>query len=155
MKVIEGDLVKLAKEGEFDVIVHGCNCQNIMGGGIAKQIKQEFPDAYRADEKCHRYEMNFLGNFSLGEHDNLFIINAYTQFYTGKASLPLTKDSKSNRLRAIDQVFMRIARSVPVDRKIGIPKIGAGLAGGDWDKISKIIEKQMKNHDVTVVEYKP
>ena len=49
MKEVTGDLVKLAKNGEFDVIVHGCNCECIMGGGIAKQIRQAFPTAYDAD----------------------------------------------------------------------------------------------------------
>jgi O-acetyl-ADP-ribose deacetylase (regulator of RNase III) len=28
---IDGDLIKLAKEGKFDVIAHGCNCHSTMG----------------------------------------------------------------------------------------------------------------------------
>ena len=39
MKIIKGDLIKLALQGEFDVIVHGCNCFCTMGAGIAKSIK--------------------------------------------------------------------------------------------------------------------
>ena len=39
MKTIKGDLIKLAQDGEFDVIVHGCNCMCTMSAGIAKQIK--------------------------------------------------------------------------------------------------------------------
>ncbi len=31
MPVIKGDLVKLALAGQFDVIVHGCNCQRQVG----------------------------------------------------------------------------------------------------------------------------
>lgn len=26
MKIIKGDLIKLALDGKFDVIIHGCNC---------------------------------------------------------------------------------------------------------------------------------
>lgn len=26
MKEVTGDLIKLAQDGQFDVIVHGCNC---------------------------------------------------------------------------------------------------------------------------------
>lgn len=33
MKYIIGDLLKLADDGQFDVIVHGCNCFNTMGAG--------------------------------------------------------------------------------------------------------------------------
>ena len=49
MQTRSGDLIALAKAGEFDVIVHGCNCQCAMDAGIAKQIKAEFPAAYAAD----------------------------------------------------------------------------------------------------------
>jgi O-acetyl-ADP-ribose deacetylase (regulator of RNase III) len=31
MKTIAGDLIKMAKNNEFDVIVHGCNCFTSMG----------------------------------------------------------------------------------------------------------------------------
>jgi len=34
-------------------------------------------------------------------------------------------------------------------------KIGAGLAGGDWKRISSIIDEELSNEDVTLVEYKP
>jgi len=39
---IEGDLIVLAKEGKFDVIAHGCNCQCIMGAGLAPQMAKAF-----------------------------------------------------------------------------------------------------------------
>jgi O-acetyl-ADP-ribose deacetylase (regulator of RNase III) len=42
-----GDLIRLAILGNFDVIVHGCNCFKTMGGGIAAQIKRVFPKAYQ------------------------------------------------------------------------------------------------------------
>jgi len=46
---IHGNLLQLALAGRFDVIIHGCNCQCTMGAGIAKQIKAQFPEAYKAD----------------------------------------------------------------------------------------------------------
>ena len=41
MNIVKGCLIELAVEGNFDVIVHGCNCFNTMGAGIAKQIKKK------------------------------------------------------------------------------------------------------------------
>ena len=64
MKVVEGDLLKLAIEGVFDVIVHGCNCQCVMGAGIAKAIKKVFPDAYAADRETAKGEREKLGTIS-------------------------------------------------------------------------------------------
>jgi O-acetyl-ADP-ribose deacetylase (regulator of RNase III) len=40
-------------------------------------------------------------------------------------------------------------------KRIGLPQIGAGLAGGDWNIISKIIEDELKGEDVTIVIYEP
>jgi hypothetical protein len=50
MKLIRGDLVKLALDSRFEVIIHGGNYQCVMGAGIARTIKHTFPEAYKADE---------------------------------------------------------------------------------------------------------
>ena len=42
MKAIQGNLIHLVQNGEFDLIVHGCNWICTMGAGIAKEIKSAF-----------------------------------------------------------------------------------------------------------------
>lgn len=64
MKVIKGNLIGLALSGEFDVIIHGCNCFHTMGAGIAKQIRQYFPEAYVADLHTGRGDLRKLGSYS-------------------------------------------------------------------------------------------
>ncbi len=152
MEIIEGDLLHLACTGEFDVIIHGTNCQNVMGAGIAYEIKEYFPEAFVADRdylRCHGSEF-LLGNFSSVDVSDLFgrpliIVNAYTQLKYGEG-LQVDYD-------AIDQVFGRIADAFP-NKSIGYPKIGAGLGGGDWDRISKIIDTRLDGMDHTLVIYK-
>jgi O-acetyl-ADP-ribose deacetylase (regulator of RNase III) len=39
--------------------------------------------------------------------------------------------------------------------RIGLPKIGAGLAGGDWSVILAIISEELASEDVTIVECRP
>ena len=39
---VNGDLIKLALKGNFDVIAHGCNCFCTMGAGIAPQMAAAF-----------------------------------------------------------------------------------------------------------------
>ena len=39
-------------------------------------------------------------------------------------------------------------------KKIGLPKIGAGLAKGDWSIIEQIIIEELKDEDVTIINYK-
>jgi hypothetical protein len=77
----------------------------------------------------------------------LTIVNAYTQYdFRGRA---VRADYE-----AIRSCLRWIGRRFP-ESKIGLPRIGAGLAGGDWAIISGIIEEELGEHDVTIVEYKP
>ena len=169
IKYIDGDLIKLALNGEFDVIVHGCNCHSKMGAGIAPQMAKAFG--------CDRFSMelwgsdvNKLGNidyqtFVLGENTvwsledaknnrnepELTVVNAYTQFNYGHNHVdgdlkPLDYEALTLCMRKINIVF--------VGKHIGLPKIGAGLAGGDWNRIKEIIKNELKDCRVTVVNYK-
>lgn len=151
MKVTKGDLIQLARYGCFDVIVHGCNCFCTMGEGIAKQIKTFFPEALKADKATPVGAKIKLGSYSsakitTGKH-TLIIVNAYTQFdFAGSDVLV--------EYNALSEVFSRIRKDFS-GLRIAYPKIGAGLAGGDWDKISRIIDKELEGEDHTLVEYVP
>jgi len=82
VKTIEGDLVELGKSGRFDVIVHGCNCQNEMGAGIARIIAKEFPEAEKADKATEKGDRDKLGTITHAtaecEGHDLTVVNAYT-----------------------------------------------------------------------------
>jgi O-acetyl-ADP-ribose deacetylase (regulator of RNase III) len=65
MKSISGDLIHLAKKGEFDLIVHGCNCFCTMAAGIAKGIKAAFEADQATDSGDHsNLESSFLRSLS-------------------------------------------------------------------------------------------
>ena len=151
MKYIKGDLIELAKKGEFDIIVHGCNCFNTMGAGIAKLIKDEFPMAYQVDLKTVKGDKKKLGNYSTYEYTinkkKLRIINAYTQYNFG-----FSKSNPPIDYEAVKAAFNKINSRYP-NKRVGIPQIGAGLAGGDWNKIEKIIDQESKNLDLVCVIY--
>ena|ERR1035437_1120767 len=156
MNTVKGDLIQMALRGEFDVIAHGCNCFCCMGGGIALQIKQAFPGAYIVDRETEQGDVNKLGTFSEAEflievdgvEKSLWIVNLYTQYDVGK----VYGSKQQERYDAIKSSLSALNERFP-NSKIGIPKIGAGLAGGDWDVISKIIDKVIP--EVTLIEYDP
>lgn len=158
MKEIKGDLIALAKQGEFDVIVHGCNCFCTMGSGIAAQVRRYFPVAYNADRLTVAGDKSKLGKYSCavtsvfdewGLINQLTIINAYTQYAFGSDKVHVDYEAIAKILHSLN---MHFAGS---DLKFGIPFIGAGLAGGDWVRIKKIIEENTRHIDLTVVEYVP
>ena len=160
MKHVKGDLIHLARQGEFNIIVHGCNCFHTMGGGIALQLAQTFPgpDGPAAiDRECTVYgDREKLGAFTLAsgwsyDSEHIVVINGYTQFGfepQSDGSPPVDYDAVRNVFKALAQLCENLE-----DVRIGYPAIGAGLAGGDWDKISAIIDEELEGLDHTYVEY--
>lgn len=154
MKVITGDIIKLAEQGKFDVIIHGCNCEASMGAGLALQIKESYPDAAAVNtaSKDPKSKLGGVTGVSVESNDgsgNTFtILNGYTQLYArnpGGLSTLVDYD-------AIRSVFKTVAENFP-EMRIAYPKIGAGRARGDWDTIKAIIEEELKGCDHTLVDY--
>jgi len=153
MKTIKGNLIKLALEGKFDVIIHGCNCFRTMGKGIANTIKSVFPEAYEVDRETELGDASKLGFFTCAtvkkSKGYITIVNAYTQYqYNSRYGM----NKQQVDYQAVEDVFKRIKEAFSGYR-IGYPMIGAGLAGGNWDIISKIINKELKGEDHTLVIY--
>jgi len=182
MKVteIKGDLIKLAQQGEFDVIVQGNNYFCVQGAGLAPQMVKafgtdKFPmerDLYKGDinklgcidfraiRRVHdrKNESSYFGSFnsiyvkSFEENEKvLYVVNAYTQYGFGRnhsngTENPVDYDAVTMVMRKINHEFK--------GKHIGLPRIGAGLAGGDWNKIKGIILRELTDCDVTLVEYK-
>lgn len=151
MRILQGDLLQLAIDREFDVIVHGCNCMCTMGAGIARTIKTRFPEAYDADLMTKKGDRSKLGTFSFAEivrpEVRFVIVNAYTQFDWRGAGVKADYDAIGAAMRAIRRRFS--------GQRIGYPRIGAGLAGGDWSIIAPIIDHAFDGETHTLVEYAP
>jgi len=148
IKYIDGDLVKEAEL--FDVIAHCCNCFCTMGSGIAPQIKAKFPDAYAADCETVRGDESKLGTISFSDDTTPIVVNLYGQYgFDGRrhGQMDLDYIALRSALRAMKEQFSGLL--------FGMPKIGAGLAGGDWDVIEKIIEDELEGERVIIVNYVP
>ena len=147
MKGIQGDIVKMALNGEFDFIIHGCNCECAMNGGIAKQIKKAFPVVYEADARTESCDARKMGRLSytkvkLRTEKRLIIVNGYTQLLAGGQ---VNYVALRKVMRDVKQNFF--------GTRIGYPKIGSGLAGGEWVIIEDIIKEELNDEDHTLVEF--
>jgi O-acetyl-ADP-ribose deacetylase (regulator of RNase III) len=163
---VEGDLIKLALQAKFDVIAHGCNCLSNMGAGLAPHMAIIFGcDRFPMENQganinklgCIDYRTFILGkggiwdaNLDENVHNDptLIVVNAYTQHRYGRNHAdgdkkPLDYEALTLCMRKMNTVFS--------GKHIGLPKIGAGLAGGDWNKIKNIIKTELKDCKVTVV----
>lgn len=159
LRHVKANLLDLAEAGEFDVVVHGCNCFNTMGGGIAREIRERYPTVAYADSLTTKGDYNKLGNWTLGHVVSLTtpghifqVFNAYTQYNmsTGKDVFEYT---------AFALILQKLVHAVG-DKRIGLPYIGMGLALGNRDLIMPMIERfarqvTEKGGSVTLVEFQP
>lgn len=150
-----GDLIKAAQNGEVNVIAHGCNCFVTMGSGIAPLIKAAFPEMYDADLNTVPGDRAKLGTCSVAfiNDGSLTGFNLYSQYGYNRRKHGLRDldynalyDSMVEMKKALQGLY-----GGSMDKyKIGFPKIGAGLAGGDWNVIEAMIKSVFHDCDVTV-----
>ncbi|QYC52589.1 putative phosphatase [Salmonella phage SSBI34] len=153
-----GDLIQAAKHKEVTVIAHCCNCFNTMKSGIAPLIAKSFPEAYFVDQNTKKGDKAKLGTLSEAfclESETL-VYNLYGQFgwwlrKQGKRDLDYEAlDKALKMMNASLHGKVRLLDVPKEELRVGLPKIGAGLAGGDWKIISKMIDKNLSHWDVTV-----
>lgn len=139
-------------QSKDNVLIHGANCFHKFGAGIAKKVKELYPEAYQRDLETINGDKNKLGTFSfwVGNHyyynQQIIVVNLYTQYYFGRSNKTyLNYTALKNGLESIEFVFR--------GSTISIPKIGAGLAGGDWNKIFDIIHKIFDNSKCKITIY--
>jgi O-acetyl-ADP-ribose deacetylase (regulator of RNase III) len=151
MNIKNGDLLAMGKDNEFDIILHGCNCYNTMGAGIAAQVAQQFPDAQMADNETLRGDAGKLGTYTVGMSGRLVILNCYTQFGIGSSGNDVFEYTAFERV--LDKIAHRFGKW-----RIGLPLIGMGLAGGDEGRIIPMIERfaervERQGGTVTIVKW--
>lgn len=139
-------------ESGADIICHQVNCQGVMGSGIAKQVRERYPEVYEFyHAMCIAYEPSeLLGRvFSGGVSDTLYIANLFAQEnfgYDGKCY------TDYNALR---QCLQEVANNHK-NQTIAIPYLmGCHRGGGDWNIVYKMIEEVFADSDceVLICEY--
>ncbi|MCG3883935.1 macro domain-containing protein [Photobacterium leiognathi] len=83
-KLSKEPFVKSLVDSQFDIMIHGSNCQNAMGSGIAKVIKSNFKEAWLADCSKIKGDYKKLGKTTYANvvrgPSSFVVVNAYTQF---------------------------------------------------------------------------
>lgn len=150
MRIQKGNLLDAAVMGDVSIIMHGANCFHKMGSGIAGEIARRFPQIPDRDRRTVYGAPGKLGDFSLAAvtQENIpavqpragwvdkperFLvtldkpfqcINLYTQFTPGPDFIA---SIFPNAINHINEVF--------AGDTIGLPLIGCGIGGGDWEAV--------------------
>lgn len=157
LKEIKADVVELiesvADNKALNVLVQQCNCQTVMGKGIAKAISTAYPEVARADNATKAGDRAKLGTYTYARvKDNVVIANAYGQFNYGwlNALDSTGRQTDYDALRkALTSIRDDFASRSPHPIVFYAPKfIGQSLAKGDPEIIQPMIKDIFKDHDL-------
>ena len=136
-------------DSQAQALIHGCNCQNTMGSGIARQIRERYPEAYETDCKTIAGDRSKLGHFSwVKTNDGKFhIYNCYSQYRYGRESRHTNYEAIYTGLKDIK------AHAESSGLKIlSLPEhMGCRLGGGSWRVVLAIIQDIFENDNNTTL----
>ena len=142
INTINGDL--LTAKG---LILHGVNCQGVMGSGVALAIKNKWPEVFEAyvhyvrrcggPENADSYigRVQFVGT----KDEDVVVANCFTQDRYGRDG------KKYASYDAVDSCMQRVCEYIVrfPDGTINFPLIGCGLGGLHWPVVREIIEHRI------------
>ena len=129
-----GDATKpIVRKNENSLIVHCCNTLGAWGAGFVVPLGKRYP---KAKESYLDYIHN--SHVKLGHVDEVKVAdNIYVENLIGQSFLYKKKNGE-----------------IPCNYlAIQMPRIGCGLAGGDWRIIEKIINRQFCSNGIDVFVY--
>lgn len=154
MKVWQGSVVDSVKQG---VIIQQVNAQGVMGSGIAKVIRDKWPDVWN---KYTGYAgpaytqkdsgLHLLGKILLVEVEaGLIVANVFGQQFFYRQGEP--RGTRYTSYDALDKSFTNLAevfQGLPIP--MHFPLIGSDRGGGHWPIVKEIMNYRLKDFDLNL-----
>lgn len=132
------------------MIVHCCNDIGAWGAGFVLPLGSQFPKAKQMYKEWHkrgtmRDDLGRMLPFELGQAQfvnigtDAYVVNLIGQrgIFESNGDVPVRYDAIRKGLAIVGE------RASIAGYSVQMPKMGAGLARGDWDIIEKIIEEEL------------
>lgn len=153
IKIVKGDLLNVG----YGIIGHQVNAQGKMGSGVALQVKNKYPKAYKEYMKLvNEYQVaedirgDLLGRVQGVEvgHD-LFIANMFGQYNYGYDGKQYTNpESLFDCFKTVRKVAEQ------ADLPVALPyKIGCFRGGADWNTVEDYLLTAFEGYEVTIYKY--
>lgn len=145
IRIVYGNLLD-AKE---DIICHQVNARGVMGSGVAKAIRDKWPNVYKNyKEYCYNHGAIYLMGTCLlvpiNEGDQA-VVNMFAQYDYGR------DDRRFTSYDAFYECLEYIKQTVHRQCSVAFPYgIGCGLGGGNWDVIYAMICDVLGDWDVVI-----
>ena len=152
MTEVQGNILDYV--GKVDVISHQVNDKGIMGGGLALQIKESYPNVFEAYKSyCENVpEDKLLGECAIVNFDSSSTLcaNLFGQSLGGSG-----RQTNYEALYIALEFLQEFVSTVGL-KSVAFPYgMGCGLGGGDWRIVRAMIESVFENTgiEVTIVKY--
>lgn len=149
---LKGDATKPQGDGP-KYIVHVCNDIGAWGKGFVLALSRRWAAPEKEYRKSFRRTMiPILGEIQLVPvADDITVVNMVAQ-----RGIRPSNDGPPIKYPALERCLRKVAQHIKESGKpvsIHMPRIGAGLAGGDWKKIEQIIKDQLVSQGIEVTVY--
>ena len=140
---VKGDALRHKMDRRPLIMAHVVNDVGGWGKGFVVPLAKLWPQsrsAYRREWRKHK-----LGDVQFVEvEDTVTVANMFAQRGLGRGQRRLRYGALRDALRSV----AKYAKSN--GGRIQMPKIGCGLAGGDWTTVRAMIEEELGDLDVTI-----
>ena len=126
-------------------ILQGCNAQGKMGSGVAKAIRNRWPEVYLPYKKyCEdNNSAHIMGTIYPVSCEDKTILNAISQQHYGYDG------KKYASYDAIDLIMQEVEMRIS-GQQLALSMIGSSLGGCSWSVVSEIIKDRLKTVIPTV-----
>jgi len=135
-------------------IIHGCNARGKMNSGVAKCLREKFPQIYENYKSVENdYGLNLGIAIPVIIKSDLVVWNLITQEnfgYDGNQYVSYSAIAESmERMKIYMERNPMMFMDVP--DIVHTPKLGAGRGGGDWNIIRPILEDGYSDFDKLIL----
>lgn len=141
IKIINGNILNCTE----NIIVHQVNVFGRMGGGVARQLANQFKgleENYNLFCNKKNYDYNQLkGDIFKVNIDNKIICNMFSQMPDFTTDYPAMEKA------------LTIIKNMAKDLNLSVCmpyKIGCGIANGNWEIVEQIIAEIFSDYEVTL-----
>jgi len=143
IRVVNGDLL----EAGSPFICHQVNCRGVMGSGVAKAIRDKYPEVYTQYKRfCSQYKGDLLGRVQYVPTDTgKIVVNLFAQENFGYAGKCYTDYD------ALRKCLEELRDNIATSTEIAFPYLmGCYRGGGDWNIVYAMLEDIFAAHNVVL-----
>jgi O-acetyl-ADP-ribose deacetylase (regulator of RNase III) len=150
----DGDALDTSEASGPVIIAHICNDKGACGAGFVLAVSAKYRRAellYRAWSQGRRrpadpvFRLGQTQFAEVSQSPDVIIANMIGQTLGGPAPI---------RYAALQDCLRRVRTEAQArGATVQMPRIGAGLAGGDWNRIAQLITEELTSHGVAVTVY--